>query len=145
MDTIMFIGLAHTEKTICIGEGFGHKILAQTWPNLWVTSGVPWVQMIWIGGASHSWFILMPNWLLFCAREAPCNIFDHVSQFHKEKNDELVPRDGDELAWHQVQPPQADLVLLSSRNQKWNGTDVMSHRASAAHPLWTSLAYDLFF
>jgi hypothetical protein len=30
VDTIMFIGLAHTKETICIGEGFGRKILAQT-------------------------------------------------------------------------------------------------------------------
>jgi hypothetical protein len=30
VDTIMFIGLAHTKETICIGEGFRHKILAQT-------------------------------------------------------------------------------------------------------------------
>jgi hypothetical protein len=34
-------------------------------------------------------------------------------------------------------PTQADLVLLSSKKRKWNGTDVMSHRTSAAHPLWT--------
>jgi hypothetical protein len=38
----MFIGLAHMEETIRISEGFGHKILAQTWtqlvnPPLWTS------------------------------------------------------------------------------------------------------------
>ncbi len=31
---MMFIGLAHTEEIIMRCEGFGHKILAQTRPNL---------------------------------------------------------------------------------------------------------------
>jgi len=27
-------------KRLCIGVRFGYKILAQTWPNVWVISGV---------------------------------------------------------------------------------------------------------
>jgi hypothetical protein len=69
-----------------------------------------------------------------------------VSQFRKEKNDELVPRDGGELAWHQVQPAQADLVLLSfiqKANMKWDWCPVQY--SLSRPPLWTSLAYDLLF
>jgi hypothetical protein len=32
----LFIGYVYKEE-ICIGVGFGNKILIQTWPNVWVT------------------------------------------------------------------------------------------------------------
>lgn len=119
------------KRLYALGEGFGHMILAQTWRNLlWVTSGVTM-------SASHSWFIWCQIGLFFAQEKAPpCNIFDHVSKFPKEKNDALVPQDGGELAWHQVQPPTRwpSFAFLHPESEKWNGTDVMSHRASAAHP-----------
>lgn len=136
------------KRLLCICEGFGHKILAQTWPNLWVTSGVPMSADDWIG-MNHKVQAILDSFdaklasLFFAQEKPPCSIFHHMSQFHKEK--ERVSAMRWKLNLHDIKckPTQADLVLLSSKKRKWNGTDVMSHRTSAANPLWTSLAYDL--
>jgi hypothetical protein len=43
--SVCFLALP-TGKRFRIGLGFGHKILAQTWPKVWVTCGVLCVRMM---------------------------------------------------------------------------------------------------